>query len=361
MINKLSENTKVKLKGQLTDLSFTLISTALALIVGGIFLAVLGANPFDAYGIIFSNSIANFGQVLRRATVYICTGLAVAIPMKTGAFNMGGEGQVAAGALAAAVIGSTLAAPLGIHPIICILGAMIVGAALASISAFMKAKFGSSDVVTGLMVNYIVLYLLQYLSQYTFRGSSNSAETAVVLDTAKIARVFPGAQWSYGLFIAIGLCIVFALIMSRTRFGLEMKSAGLNPLASKFQGVNIKAMSIIALVIGGAIAGLGGSLEVLGGRYQYLDSYFKNYGYDGIAVSYMARNNPIGIIISALVISILKVGAIALDRQTIISSNYIIALQGIVITLLVSPFVVQMIMEKFKREKRETKVVSFES
>jgi general nucleoside transport system permease protein len=360
MMNKLSENTKVKIKWQLTDLSYILISVVLALVVGGIFLAILGVNPLGAYGIILSNSIANFGQVLRRSTVYICTGLAVAIPIKTGAFNMGGEGQVAAGALTAAVIGGLVGIPMGIHPVVCILGAMLVGAALASISAFMKVKFGSSDVVTGLMVNYIVLFLLQYLAQYTFRGSSNSAETALVLSTAKIARVYPGAQWSYGLFIAIGLCIAFAFIMDRTRFGLEMKSAGLSPLAAKFQGVNIKALSVVALIIGGAMAGLGGSLEVLGGRYQYLDSYFANYGYDGIAVSYMARNNPIGIVITALIISILKVGAVALDRQTIISSNYIIALQGIIITLLVSPFVVQLILAQFKREKSARKLVAAE-
>ncbi len=284
----------------------------------------------------------------------------MAIPIKTGAFNMGGEGQVAAGALAGAVIGSAIALPAGIHPVVCILAAMLVGAALASISAFMKVKFGSSDVVTSLMVNYVVLYVLQYLSQYTFRGSPNSAETKVVLDTAKIARVYPGAQWSYGLFIAIGLCILFMLIMNRTRFGLEIKSAELSPLTAKFQGVNINVMTVLALVIGGAMAGLGGSLEVLGGRYLYLDSYFKNYGYDGIAVSYMANNNPIGIILSALIISMLKVGAIALDRETIISSNYVIALQGIIITLLVSPYIVKLILGQFKREKGSTKLVATE-
>jgi simple sugar transport system permease protein len=271
---------------------------------------------------------------------------------------MGGEGQVAAGALAAAVIGSAFALPSGIHPIICILGAMTVGAALASVTAFMKAKFGSSDVVTGFMMNYIVLYSLQYLSAYTFVGSPNSPETKPVLITAKIARVFSGAQWSYGLFIAIAICILFAIIMNRTRFGLEMKSAGMNPQAAKFQGINIKMMSVLALLIGGAIAGLGGSLEVLGGRYQYLDGYFANYGYDGIAVAYMARNNPIGILITSLIISLLKVGSVALDRQTTISSNYVITLQGIIINLLVSPYVIQLLVEKFKRRKESKSILS---
>ena len=357
---KISKNSKEKLKWQLIDLMYIFISIVLALFIGGVFLAILGSDPFEAYWIILSNSISNFGQVLRRATVYVCTGLAVAIPIKTGAFNMGGEGQVAAGALAAAVIGSAIALPTGIHPVSCMLVAAFVGAGLAFISAFMKVKFGSSDVVTGIMVNYIVLYVVQYLSMYTFRGSANSAQTAKVLETAKIARVYPGAQWSYGLFISIGLCLFFAFLINRTRLGLEMKSAGLNPLAAKFQGVNTKIISMLALVIGGAIAGLGGSLEVLGGRYQYLDTYFTSYGYDGIAVSYMANNNPVGVIVTALIVSMLKVGSIALDRQTIISSNYAVALQGLIITLLVSPYLVRSMVGRFNLKKPKVDLVASE-
>lgn len=358
MINKISENTSVKLKGQLIDFSYSLIAIVLALIVGGIFLAMLGVNPFEAYWIIFSKASSSFGQILRRATVYICTGLAVAIPAKTGALNMGGEGQVAAGALTAAVLGSAIALPMGVHPLVCALGGMIVGAVLASIPAFMKVRFGSSEVVAGIMMNFIAMYLLQYLTMYPFRGSDTSPQTAEVFETAKIARVLQGGQWSYGLFIAIGLCLLFAFIMNRTRFGLEMKSAGLNPLAAKYQGINISRMSVLGMVIGGMLAGVGGSLEVLGGRYLYLDTYFADYGYDGIAVSYLAHNNPVGIILTALLISMLKVGAVALDRQTSISIYYVSALQGIIITLLVSPYVVQLILEKFKARKRaETQLV----
>jgi len=360
MLIKISNNTKEKLKWQLLDLMYIAISIVLALVVGGIFMAILGCDPIEGYWIIFSKAFSSFGQVLRRSTVYILTGLAVAIPIKTGAFNMGGEGQVAAGALAAAVIGSAIALPMGIHPVVCMLGALVVGGVLAFISAFMKVKFGSSEVVTGIMVNYIVMYVIQYLSMYTFRGSANSAQTAEVFETAKIARAYPGSQWSYGLFISIGLCLFFAFMINRTRLGLEMKSAGLNPLASRYQGVNTKTMSVLAMVIGGAMAGLGGAVEVLGGRYLYLDTYFASFGYDGIAVSYMAANNPIGVIITAFIISVLKVGAVALDRQTNVSIHYITALQGLIITLLVSPYLVRAVLERLRRRKREAELVANE-
>lgn len=355
---KLSQEKKASLKWKSLDVLYVLISILLALIAGGLFILVTGNNPFEAYGIMFSKAFSSFGQVLRRATVYILTGLAVSIPIKTGVINMGGEGQVAAGALTAAVLGSAFMLPLGIHPIVCMLGAMITGALLAMIPAVFKTRFGSSEVVTGIMVNYLVQYLLQYLSMYTFRGSDNSAQTAEVLDTAKIPRV-GGEQWSYGLFIAIAMCLLMHFVMGRTRVGLEMRSAGLNPLAARYQGVNVGRMSILAMVLGGAMAGLGGSLEVLGGRYLYMDTYFANYGFDGIAVSYMAKNNPVMIVVTALFISVLKVGAVALDRQTNVSVHFSTALQGIFIILLVSPYIVQAIVEKLK-PKRKTPLAADE-
>jgi len=323
----------------------------LALAVGGVFLIILGSNPLEAYSIMFTKAFFSFDTVLRRMTIYLLSGLAVAIPVKSGVFNMGGEGQIAAGAMTAAMLGSAFAMPAGIHPIVCLLGAALVGALLCSISAFMKLKFNSSEVVTGIMLNYIVMYILQYLSMYPFRGSANSPQTAEILDTAKIPRLAQGNQASYGLFIALGLCLFFAFVMNRTRFGLELKSSGLNRLAASYQGVNVGVMSVLSMAIGGALAGTAGAVEVLGGRYLYLDAYFSNYGFDGIAVAYMARNNPLAVIVTAFFLSTLKVGAVALDRQAGISVYFAIALQGIIIALLVSPYLVESVFERIRKKR----------
>lgn len=331
------------LKWDLQDFLYIVLSLLLALLFGAIFILILGSNPIEVYGILFSKAFTSIGQVLRRSTVYIFTGLAVAIPVQTGVINMGGEGQVAAGALAAAVIGGSISLPGIIHPIACMLAAAAVGALLASVAAVMKVRFGSSEVVAGIMINYIVIYALQYLSMYTFRGSVTAPQTAPILDSAKIARAFGTEQWSYGLFIALAVCILLAFVMKRTRLGLELKSSGLNPQAARYQGVNVKYMSILAMLIGGAMAGLGGSLEVLGCRYVYMDNYFTNYGFDGIAVSYMARNSPLGIIVTAFLVSALKVGALAVDRQTNINIHFATALQGVIIALLVTPLIARRI------------------
>ncbi len=346
---KLSSEGKSQLRWRSLEVLYVVISILLALIVGGVFLVITGNNPLQAYSIMFSKAFTGFGQVLRRSTAYILVGLAVAIPIKSGVINMGGEGQVAAGAMTAAVFGLFMM-PRGIHPVVCMISAMVMGGLLALGPAVFKIRFGASEVVTGIMVNYIVEYLLQYLAMYTFRGSETSAQTAPILDTARIPRV-AGEQWSYGLFIAIGMCVFFWFVMNRTRVGLEMQSAGLNRLAARYQGVNVGWMSVLAMVLGGAMAGLGGALEVVGGRYLYLDSYFSGYGFDGIAVAYMAKNNPLLVVITALFISVLKVGTVALDRQTNISVHFSTALQGIFIIMLVSPYIVEALINYLKPKR----------
>jgi simple sugar transport system permease protein len=226
--------------------------------------------------------------------------------------------------------------------------AMIVGSALSLIPALFRVKLGASEVVPAVMMNYIIMYLLQYYTMYTFRGSEYNPQTAEIESTAKLLRL---GQNSIGLYLAILVCLIFSFVMTRTRFGLEMRGAGFNPVASSYQGINVGFMSVVSILIGGALAGLGGAVEVLGGRYLYVDGYFVNYGYDGIAVAYMARNNPLGVILTAFLVSALKVGALALDRQTNVTVHYATALQGMIITLLVSPYLVKSWVENLRLKK----------
>ena len=339
----------VKLIKVLSDSGRILATFLIALILGGIFLAVLGQNPIEAYVVIFSKAFNGFDQVLRRMTPLMLTGLAVAIPLKTGMLNMGGEGQIAAGSLVGALVGAYLPLPGGIHPIVCLIAAGIAGGFIALIPAFLKVKFGAGEVVTSIMLNYVIIYLIRYLTMYPLRASANMPQTADVLGTAMLARPVIGDQWSWGLFIALGICVIMQFFLEKTKKGLELKSAGLSPLTAKYQGINIKALSMVGMVIGGTLAGMGGTLEILGGKYAYLDGYFDNYGFDGVAICYMAKGNPIVIILTSFVISVIRVGAAALDRRTNISVFFSVALYGVIIILLVSPNLIDIIMNFIKK------------
>ncbi len=325
------------------------LACLLALVFGGLFLMTQGCDPIDAYKVIFDKAFKSWDQVLRRMTPLIMTGLAVAIPQKTGVLNLGGEGQIAIGGLIAAIVGAYVALPAGIHPAVCILAAGLAGGLAALIAAYMREKFGSTEAVTTIMINYVISYIISYLTMYPLRASEYQAQTKDILSTAVIAQPVEKQQWSWALLIAIGIAVLLKFLLDNTAFGLEMKSAGLSPLTARFQGVNITTMALISMTLGGALAGMGGALEVLGGKHAYLHEYFLNYGWDGVAISYMAGGNPIGIIIASLVMASIRVGAAALDRRTGISIYFTVALQGVVIVFMVCPYLIELIEVRIKK------------
>lgn len=334
------------------------LACMLALVLGGIFLLTQGYSPLASYGVIFSKAFSSFDQVLRRMTPLMLTALAVAIPQKTGMLNLGGEGQIIAGGLVAALVGAYVTLPVGLHPLVCILAAAAAGGTAAWVAAVLRTKFNATEAVTTIMINSVISYSVAYLTMYPLRASTNLPQTATILKSAELPRPVAGQEWSLGLLIAILICIAVKIFMDQTSLGLEMKSAGLSPLTAQFQGVNIKRMAMLSMIAGGAMAGMGGSLEVLGGKHAYLNEYFLNYGWDGVAISYMANGNPVGIVVASLVMAIIRVGAAALDRKTGISIYFTVALQGIVIVLMVCPHLIKLIGEKcsglFYRAKKRS-------
>ena len=323
------------------ELGYVIASLMAAFIIGGIILAILQFNPLEVYLNIFVKAFTDFGQVLRRSTALLLTALAVVIPIKCGMLNLGGEGQIMAGAFAAAIVGSGVSIIPGLHPIVAILAATAVGAFFGWLPAMLKIKFGASEVVVTIMMNYIISYMCEYLTLYRFSGTETAPRTALVLESAKLPRAFEGAEWSVGLFIALGMCFLMAFMMNKTTLGLELKSAGLNAGTARYLGIDVKRLAVLSMVIGGALAGMGGALEVLGGKYSYYVGYFNNYGFDGVAISYMAMGSPIAILFTTIIIAVLKTGMLSVERSIGVSNFYGTALQGIIITMLVCPYIMQ--------------------
>lgn len=309
-----------------------------ALVAGSILLICLGYNPFEVYGVMLSKAATSLDVVLRRATILTLAGLAVAIPNKAGVLNMGGEGQIIMGALVAAVVGGMdLGLPAGIHAIVAVLAAATVGVVLALLPAALSLYRGASESVVGIMMNRIIALVATWMVMNPFKGSVHSPKTADVLATAQIANVGDAAfSWAY--FVAIALCILGWFLLERMTKGLSMKSAGLSPTAASFQGINVKLMGLIGMLIGGAMAGIGGSFEILGGVNYYMDNYFTGFGYDGVAIAIMAGNNPIGVIFSALFMAIIRIGSLGLSRKIGLTTFYINVLQGFLIAFLVVPY-----------------------
>jgi simple sugar transport system permease protein len=276
-----------------------------------------------------------FGQVLYKATTLICTGLAVSIALRAGLFNIGGEGQLAAGGFAAAVMG--LALPAGTPGVLaiplCIAAALAAGGLVGAIPGVMKARFGAHEVIVTIMLNFIVLAFLNWI----VASHLHVPETLHTPDmrAGTVPRLmdwvspFHGSAVNASLFIAIVAAAIVGWMLFRTRAGYELRAVGLQPDAAEYGGVRVGTVWIKAFLVSGALAGLGGINYVLGYKHYYEEGFGAGAGFLGIAVALVGRNHPLGVIIAAFLFATLSQGGLAI--HALVPKQMVEVLQGVVI------------------------------
>ena len=281
-----------------------LASLVIALVIGAIFMTANGHNPLQVYMLMFQGGFVgthNILGTLQRATPLIFTSLAVLIGFRTGTFNMGVEGQLLMGAVAAAWAGFTFTGlPIWIHLPLTIITAMVAGALYALIPAVLKFRFGVNEIITTIMGNSIATLFASYLACYPLRESAMAARTPRVLITARLPRLVTYSQVNWGLFIAVFCTFLFWYIFKRTTFGYRMRMVGDNPLFSEYVGINPIRVAFSGMLISGAIAGLAGGVEVLGVHYRFFDPFVIGLGFNGILIGWLGKGSPIGALLAAL-------------------------------------------------------------
>jgi ABC-type uncharacterized transport system permease subunit len=315
-----------------------LVALLVALVVGDILILLVGQSPSAVYRLMLSGTWANwygFGQVLYKATTLICTGLAVSVALRAGLFNIGGEGQLAAGGFAAAVMGLLL--PAGTPGIVavplCIAAALFAGGLVGAIPGVMKARFGAHEVIITIMLNFIVLAFLNWI------GASrlHVPETLHTPDRRAGAlprlmdwiSAFHGSAVNASLFIAIAGAAIVGWMLFRTRAGYDLRAVGLQADAAEYGGVRVGMVWTKAFIISGALAGLGGINYVLGYKRYYEEGFAGGAGFLGIAVALVGRNHPLGVIIAAFLFATLSQGGLAI--HALVPKQMVEVLQGVVI------------------------------
>lgn len=315
-----------------------LVALAIVLVVGDVLILATGEAPSDVWAALASGTWGNWygiGQVLYKATTLACAGLAVAISLRAGLFNIGAEGQLAAGGFGAAIVG--LALPAGTPGIIaiplCTLAAIVGGGAVGAVPGVLRAKFGAHEVIVTIMVNFIVLALLNYIVAAklhvpeTLHTPSMNAGTVPRLADAIPAFHGSAANWTI---LLVGAAIgAVAWYLFRTRAGFELRAVGLQPEAAEYGGVKVPRVWLRALVLSGAIAGLGGVNFVMGYKGYYEDGFAGGAGFLGIAVALVGRNHPLGVVVAALFFATLSQGGLAINAM--VPRQVVEVLQGIVI------------------------------
>lgn len=377
----MTDNTSKEIKAQRrlargnNKLVFTIISILLGLLVGAIVLLISGYNPLEAYKALIEGVFKtprNMGWAIVSSTPIILTGLGVCFAFKTGLFNMGAEGQFIIGSIIGFLVGYKLPLPPILHPIVAIILAMVAGALYGALAGFIKSKFGIHEVISTIMLNWIAFYFSNFIAYAYIKP--NSMASMDILDSAKITLVGKQAAKSMGPFfskffkapihwgaiLAIIAVVIVWYILNKTVLGYELKAVGLNREASEYGGIDAGKKIVQSMAISGAICALAGVTQILGYTNAIsVTSAMDNYGFDGLAVSLLASNNPIGVIFSGLFFGSLKYAGSNLQRVLGVPSELINIIIGTIILFTAVPLIFR-IMRAKRRNRKSNKVAKAE-
>ena len=241
----------------------------------------------------------------------IFTGLSFALAKRCGLVNIGAEGQLYMGGFLATVVGIYIKGlPIYIHLPLAIAAGFIGGGLWGLLAAWLKIKFGASEVITTIMLNYIAIHWISYLVTGPMKEPpGNFPQTPQVEITAQLPRILEGTRLHLGLIIALLAILFFYYFLWKTTAGYETRVVGENPEAARYAGMNPARNSLLAMFIAGGFAGLAGMSEILGIQQRMFQNFSPNYGFDGIAVALLGQNTPIGVLLSGILFGILRSGA----------------------------------------------------
>lgn len=255
------------------------------------------------------------GEAAMKAAILTLTGLSVAVAFKVGLFNIGAQGQMIWGALAAALVGAHVALPGLLHVPLALLAAAVAGAAWASIAGVLKLKRGVHEVISTIMLNWVAVSLVDNwlvigpLRAVAEGHQSSITGTAEILSTAQLPRLLgDSSRLNLGFPLALVAALGVWVWLTRTRAGYETRAVGLTPEAARAAGIPTLARAGGAMALAGALAGLAGAVLVLGTEGRYPGSLGAPYGFDGIAIALIGNNHPLGAAVSATVFGILRAG-----------------------------------------------------
>jgi simple sugar transport system permease protein len=329
------------------------LAIVVALIISAIVILLIGEDPLAALTVMTdlgdspSRQVQSIVVILNRAVPLFFAGLAVSIAFRMGLFNIGVEGQYRLATILAAAAGAAVALPAPLHVLLIVVVAMLVGAVWAGIVGVLKVTRGVSEVISSIMLNFVALGTASFLLTGPLRGSG-PGESIVTTKIIPESGWFPslnGLLTGLGLaeprselfgflLVAVVVGVLIAVLLTRTRFGFDLRATGLSPSAATASGVDARGMVIKTMLLSGAIAGLIGLPELLGNAHRFSTEFTAGLGFLGIAVSLLGRNSPVGIAFAALLFAFLDRAALPLQFADI-PSSVVTIIQGTIVLAVV--------------------------
>lgn len=349
-----------------------LVSSVFAIVIGLIFgfVILLLSNPSQAlpgFGTILTGALTHglkgIGQVFYYATPIILTGLSVGFAFKTGLFNIGAPGQFIVGAFGAVFVGIMWTSLGGVHWIVALLAAILMGALWGAVPGILKAVFNVNEVIASIMMNYVGLYIVNYTTKtYTLlfnnlRNESNNVAATAQIPKMGLDKIFSGSSLNGGIIIAVAVVIIINIILNKTTFGYELKAVGYNKDASKYAGINERKSIILSMMIAGAISGLAGGLLYLAGTGKHIEivDVLGSEGYTGISVALLGLSNPISVMVAGIFIAYLTTGGFYLQLYEF-STEIIDIIVAVIIYFSAFALMVKMMITRYNVYKSELQV-----
>lgn len=338
------------------------ISLILTVIFGCMIISIQGENPIKAMGYIVQGSfgnIINIGNTIRWTISSLLVGAAATIAFKSGVSNLGIEGQMYMGALAAAVVGYSISLPNGIHVIACLLAASIAGALYSLIPALLRLYYKINELITTLIFNFVAIYLTEYITMWVIMAGEQAANGSASITTPKIHTsaqlpiMIKGTTANTGFFIAIAILLIIACFYKYTVEGYEFSQIGQNTNFARMGGVNINRAFMIVFLVSGLISGICGGIEVTGAYYRFNPNFSNNLGWDGIMITRIANNNPVAVILVSIIWGALKQGAMNMERMTSLNRLVVIIIQMLFVLFVSIDYdcIINQLKEKLKQKK----------
>ncbi|MDH4170238.1 MAG: ABC transporter permease [Acidimicrobiia bacterium] len=325
----------------------------LSFIVGGVLIAIIGINPFEAYWALIRGMFGSWDRIagsIARSVPFIGSALALAFAFRAGLFNIGAEGQLLVGGITAAWVG-TWAFMADVPGIVAVPVIILAGAAggffWGGIPGVLRARTGAHEVISTIMLNSIALFMVRWIvnsrDPVILRDLDASVpRTTAIADSARLPELADSQPNLHaGLFVMIGLCIVVAFVLRRTTFGFETITVGTNPHAAHYAGISVNRIIILAMALSGSFAGVAAASEVAGTNSFFQPGTFAFIGFDGIAIALLARANPIAIIPASFLWGALLSGAPLMQAEAGVSIDVVRIIQSMVLLFVAADAIVR--------------------
>lgn len=335
-----------------------MISVLIALFIGGIFVLISGHNPIRAYAALLLGAFGSaydISETLVIAVPLTLAGLSVAVAFRTGLFNIGAQGQLLVGALAAGWTGSQFSDLPGIVLLpLTLISGVVAGGAYGALAGWLKATRGVNEVLTTIMQNYIVVFVMHWLLQNGPMSAPNALGTpasspigaGAILPIIVPNELVPLSRLHAGIVLAILAVVVFWFLLWRTSLGYELRAVGLGARAAAQAGIDPKRRMVTVMFIAGGFAGLAGMIQVSGLFHRVFDGFSAGFGFDAIAVALLGKNSPIGVTIAALLFAAFARGGTLMQANAGISSHLVEVIEAAVLFVIAAEAIVRAIADR---------------